>query len=345
MEDDGKATNPLVAVQQGNRDGAQLGGPDRNGRVGPGPCESQVAIGDAPALDIGAVGLSQLARALENDAGYRVLRRLELKEGHTNLGTRDAPFMGLAIDVETTGIDPAQDSIIELALRRFRYDRDGVIVAIDRSYAWLEDPGRPISLEIARLTGLTDSVLENQRLDEEAAVRLLRSATVIVAHNAGFDRKFVERRLPEAAGLAWACSCNEIDWRGNGFDGRSLGWLLGQAGWFHDGHRAGEDVDGVIALLGHRFANGQTALAAMLGRAYADSWIVRARGAAFEVKDLLRLRGYRWDPERKLWWREVGDADRMQEEFWLAGHVYSPEANARAMAPDFIRVSRFERHG
>ncbi|BCA58155.1 3'-5' exonuclease [Sphingomonas sp. HMP6] len=300
--------------------------------------------GDASAPDAGAAGLSRFAEALEGHPEYRVLRRLELKEGHTGLGTSDAPFIGVSIDVETTGIDHARDRIIELALRRFRYDRDGVIVAIDRSYAWLEDPGRPIPLEIARLTGLTDSVLENQSIDDDAAVRLLRSATVIVAHNAAFDRKFVERRLPDAAGLAWACSCNEIDWRGSGFDGRALGWLLGQAGWFHDGHRAGEDVDGVIALLGHRLADGRTALAALVERADANSWVLRARGAAFEVKDLLRLRGYRWDAERKLWWREVSDADRMQEEFWLAGHVYSAEANPKALGPDFVRMTRFERH-
>ena len=319
---------------------------DLNG-IGPQrrPPAPAASAGDRPLLEAGAAGLSRFARALEGDPCYRVLRRLSLKEGHTGLGTRDAPFIGLSIDVETTGIDHGCDAIIELALRRFRYDRDGVIVAIDRGYSWLEDPGRPISLEIAKLTGLTDSDLENQSIDEDAAVRLLRSATVIVAHNAAFDRKFVERRLPEAAGLAWACSCSEIDWRGAGFDGRALGWLLGQAGWFHDGHRAGEDVDGVIALLGHRLADGRTALAALVERAEADSWVVRARGAAFEVKDLLRVRGYRWDVGRKLWWREVSDADRMQEEFWLAGHVYSADANPKALGPDFVRMTRFERHG
>ncbi len=241
-----------------------------------------------------------LATALDRDPDHRVLRRLELASGHTGLGTRDAPFIGLAIDVETTGRDPGRDQVIELALRRFRYDRAGLIVAIDRSYSWLEDPGRPISVEIAQLTGLTDSDLENQVIDDGAAVRLLRSADVVVAHNAGFDRKFVERRLPEAAGLAWACSCSEIEWRTHGFDGRSLGWLLGQIGLFHGGHRAAADVDAVIALLQHRFGEGRTALDELVERAERDSWIVRARGAAYEVKDLLRDRGYRWDPERKV---------------------------------------------
>ena len=312
--------------------------------AGCGPAADGSSVHNADVATAAAEAL-QLATALAVHPDYRVLRRLDLATGNTGLGTRDAPFIGVAIDVETTGIDHARDVVIELALRRFRYNRDGLIVAIDRSYSWLEDPGRPVSIEIARLTGLTDSDLEGQSIDDDAVVRLLRSADVVVAHNASFDRKFVERRLPGAAGLAWACSCSEIDWRAHGFDGRALGWLLGQTGWFHGGHRAAADVDAVISLLRHRLGDGRTALAVMMERVNRDSWIVRARGAAFEVKDLLRMRGFRWDAERKLWWREVADADRMQEEFWLAGHIYGPHANARAVGPDFVRVTRFERHG
>ena len=75
-------------------------------------------------------------------------------------------------------------------------------------------------------------------------MKLPRSAEFVVAHNAGFDRKVLERRLPQAAGLAWACSCAEVDWRAAGFEGgRSLGWLLVQIHRFHGAHRAGDDVD------------------------------------------------------------------------------------------------------
>ena len=69
-----------------------------------------------------------------------------------------------------------------------------------------------------------------------------------IAHHADFDRKFVERRLPDAKGLAWACSCHEIDWQAAGFRGVGLGWLLAQAGYFFNGaHRAGADVAAVDA--------------------------------------------------------------------------------------------------
>jgi len=274
----------------------------------------------------------------------RILRRVEVREGPTGEGDQaDAPFVGIAVDVETTGLLHSADRIIELALRRFRYDRNGVITSIDRPYSWLEDPGRAIPPEITRLTGLSDADLTGQSIDDDDAVRFLGTGTLVIAHHSRFDRPWVEARLPDAAGLAWACSMEDIDWRAKGFEGGKLGFLLMQAGWFHDGHRAGADVDAVIQLLRHRFGDGRTALSVLLEKAAQPSWIVRAVGADFGVKDLLRGRGYRWDAGRKVWWREVADQDRSPEEFWLAANVYSGPANPKALGPTFEQVSAFTR--
>lgn len=282
-------------------------------------------------------------RAVNDEADVRVLHRLDVREGHTGLGRKDGTHIGVAVDVETTGIGD-DDVIIELALRRFRYDPDGVIVAIDKPYSWLEDPGRALPEDIVRLTGITDADLAGRAINEEAAARLLNSATFVCAHNARFDRGHVERRMPALAGLAWACSCNDVDWRACGFDGRSLGWPLAQVGYFHGAHRAGDDVDAVIELLRHRRGDGSTVLAEMLATASAPSWRFVAVGAAFELKDALRLRGYRWDPKLKAWWREVPDARRVEEEWWLAGHVYSVGANPKALGPRVERVTWHERY-
>ena len=152
-----------------------------------------------------------LIERLERDGEYRVLRKLKLCEGRTAVCyDGGATFIGSVIDVETTGLDPEADTIIELAVRRFRFDGEGRILPIDRVWSWLEDPGRPLSAKITQLTGLTDAGLAGQQIDCATAVRLLGSCHLIIAHNAAFDRKFVERRLPEVAGLAWACSCHEI---------------------------------------------------------------------------------------------------------------------------------------
>ncbi|HZF93859.1 MAG TPA: 3'-5' exonuclease [Allosphingosinicella sp.] len=274
----------------------------------------------------------------------RILRRVDVREGQTGEGSQaDAPFVGIAVDVETTGLLHSEDRIIELALRRFRYDRNGVITNIDIPYAWLEDPGRAIPPEISLLTGLTEADVKGQSIDDDEAVRLLGTGTLIIAHHSRFDRPWIEARLPDAAGLAWACTMEEIDWRARGLEGGKLGFLLMQAGWFHEGHRAGADVDAVIQLLQHRFDDGRTALSVLTEKAAQPSWIVRAVGADFSVKDLLRGRGYRWDADRKVWWREVADEDRTREEFWLAANVYAVHANPKALGPSIEEVSAFTR--
>lgn len=282
----------------------------------------------------------EIARA--SSAGpedHRMIRRLDLRTGATGEGSGRGRHIGIAIDVETTGLDASNGAIIELALRRFRYDADGVITDVDEPYAWVEDPGRPISAEITALTGLSDTDVAGHLIDEDAAERLLNSASFVVAHNSAFDRTWVENRLEGARGLNWVCSMAQVDWRARGFDGRTLAFLLMQVGYFHGGHRADADVDALIQLLRHRFDDGRTALSVLLEQGSGPSWLFRARGADFSVKDLLRERGYRWNVDRKVWWREVADEKRVEEEFWLAGHVYDFGAKPKALGPDIERVT------
>lgn len=269
----------------------------------------------------------------------RVLHPLRLDEGPTGDGDGRGQYVGLALDVETTGLDHRQGKIIELAMRRFRYDRSGVITNIDEAYQWREDPGEPLTAEVSALTGITDIDLIGEEIDDGDALRLLRSASFVVAHNASFDRKWVEARLPDAADANWCCSMRQVDWRRRGFDGRVLGYLLVQNGFYHGGHRASADVDALIEMLRHRDGDGRTALAEMIEQSAQPSWIVRAKGADFAVKDILRSRGYRWDAERRLWWAEVPDDRLVEERFWLAANVYAVSANPKALGPDLERVT------
>ena len=288
--------------------------------------------------------LHDLIERLERDGEYRVLRKLRLCDGHTPVPYDGSDtFIGAVVDVETTGFKPEKEVIIELAIRRFRFDNQGRILAIDRVWSWLEDPGRPLSAEITQLTGLTDAGLAGEQIDDAAAIRLLSSSHLIIAHNAAFDRKFIERRLPKAAGLPWACSYREVDWAGAGFDIAKLRPLLNDIGLFFGAHRASDDVDAVVALLGHLLPNGRTVLAELVERSSAPSMRIEAIGANIDVKDDLKSRGYRWDPDSKVWWKEVTAEDLPDEQSWLGHHVYGAGNGARTYGPRIIEVSARER--
>jgi len=98
----------------------------------------------------------------------------------------------VAIDLETTGFDPASDRIIEVGAVRF--DRLGNAERL-RSFV---HPGRPVPLAVQRLTGITDHDLVGAPFQRDVLDALGRFAQgcEIVGHNIQFDLAFLQ-----AAGL------------------------------------------------------------------------------------------------------------------------------------------------
>lgn len=268
-----------------------------------------------------------LARALEADERYRVLRRLEPR---TRYAADDGTprTVALAVDVETTGLDPRSDRIIQLALLPFEYGRDsGLIYSVHEPLAWLEDPGRPIPAEITALTGITDADVAGQRIDDAAVAAAATNAALVIAHNAEFDRGFLERRLPLFRERPWACSAREVPWRLTGHSSSSLEFLLMRAsGHFFDAHRADADVTALVHLLTTALPDGSSALAHLLRSARLRSHRIWAVGAPIERKDQLKARKYRWnngeDGRPRAWHREVAEADSAAELEWLREAIY-----------------------
>lgn len=283
--------------------------------------------------------LERAARFLEASQDYRVLRKLKpVAVFHApKPGVQNA--VGVAIDVETTGLDCASDKIIELAVQRFRFDPEGRIVQVGQPRVWREDPERTLDPVITRLTGLTDDMLKGQVIEDETALEILSSADLIVAHNAAFDRPFVDKRLPAIAGKAWACSMAELDWLDLGFDGRALAHLVSQCGWFYEGHRAEADILALIYLLAHDLPDGHTAMSHLIAASGRPGFRVNAIDAPFDSKDRLKARGYRWDPVLRFWSKEIPESERDAEEAWLKSDVYTGHG-----APAFHAVSACDRY-
>lgn len=103
----------------------------------------------------------------------------------------------VALDVETTGLTPQADQIIELGL--VRWEAGGQLYL-----SRLVDPGRPLPARIVQLTGIHPSELAGAPSIEEVLEEVypyLQGSTVI-AHNASFDLGFLKPSL-RRIGYTW----------------------------------------------------------------------------------------------------------------------------------------------
>jgi DNA polymerase III subunit epsilon len=101
--------------------------------------------------------LESLAACLEQSGDYRILRRVPVVTRYADDDPAVVKRLGLIVDIETTGLDPAGDRIIELACLPFHFSSEGVLYDVLPGYAGFEDPGQPLHAEVLRLTGITMS--------------------------------------------------------------------------------------------------------------------------------------------------------------------------------------------
>ena len=95
----------------------------------------------------------------------------------------------IAFDLETTGLNPSSDEIIEVGLARFR---DGQVV---ETYQSLVKPSKPIPADITHLTSIHQEDVEDAPAIDDilADLRGFFAETAVVAHNVGFDRAFMRK--------------------------------------------------------------------------------------------------------------------------------------------------------
>ena len=105
--------------------------------------------------------------------------------------------MSLAVvDVETTGLDPAECRVIEVGIVRFERGQ------VAERWGQLINPGCEIPAKVTEITGITAEMLEGKPSFRDVKWEVygrLRDR-VMVAYNASFDHSFLAREM-ELAGL------------------------------------------------------------------------------------------------------------------------------------------------
>ena len=149
------------------------------------------------------------------------------------------------VDVETTGLDPRSDGVVEVACARVRA---GAVVA---RFASLVDPQRPIPSRAFAIHGIGDrDVAGAPRLRqlEERLCAMARDA-VVVAHNARFDTSFLRCLAEKPTLCTLQLARRLVD--APSYRNESLRAFLGLEidGGLGPAHRAGADTEVTVALL------------------------------------------------------------------------------------------------
>ena len=225
--------------------------------------------------------------------------------------------LGIIVDLETTGLDPKTDRIIEIGILAFAVG-DGAPPQITGMYSGVEDPGQPLSAEVAAITGLSDAVLAGRRIHWETVREHFSTAVIAIAHNAAFDSAFLRGREElRPLTLPFACSMKHIDWEAKGFRTRALNYLACDHGFINPfPHRALFDCATTFRLVAPHISELAT-------RCYLRDVHVAAVGAPFDKKDLLRNHRYRWDNERRVWHKQVLEDQLVQEREFLRSEIYT----------------------
>jgi DNA polymerase-3 subunit epsilon len=96
-----------------------------------------------------------------------------------------------AFDIETTGLDPKEDRIVEIGALKF--DKRGPAAR----FSVLINPGIPMNEAAEKVNNISDAMLAGKPSLEEILPDFLMFTgdTVIIAHNAAFDCGFVNEAL------------------------------------------------------------------------------------------------------------------------------------------------------
>ena len=97
----------------------------------------------------------------------------------------------VVFDLETIGLDPYMDDIIEIGALKYKNDE-----LVDE-FSVLINPKKPISEVITKITGIDDKMVSDAPTIEEVLPKFMEfiGDFVLIAHNSSFDLSFIEDNI------------------------------------------------------------------------------------------------------------------------------------------------------
>lgn len=250
----------------------------------------------------------ELIRELEETGTFRVLSSIATPSPQPG-ALREGERLAIVLDTETTGLDLRDDEIVELGLIAFAYDDTDQFTRVVGIFEGLREPENPMSEDAVNITGITAAMLKGKKIDLARLEEVVSRASLVIAHNAAFDRPMCEKLSPVFKDKAWACSATEIPWKRLGYEGAKLGYLLYQSGLFHNGHRALEDCYALLNVLSVQQEKTDKCGLQLLLASAREARVIIEVSSPFEFRAFFKSRGYRWrsHPARR-WYKDVAES-------------------------------------
>jgi DNA polymerase-3 subunit epsilon len=254
--------------------------------------------------------------------GFKVIRPLTSRTCYTDTPPPEKLLKAAILDIETTGLNPEADKIIELGIVIVEFCKDtGQIYGVLNTYNELEDPGILIPPETTKINGITDDMVHGKKLIDANIECLMTDVALIIAHNAAFDRGFVESRFSFFQEKAWACSLAQIPWKNEGFSHSSLEFISYKFGFHFSAHRALDDCLALLEVLQSELPESRVKVfKVLLESARTTDFKLWALNTPYETKDKLKKRGYKWDGAN--WHITVTKEDLEHEIDWFRVEIY-----------------------
>lgn len=214
----------------------------------------------------------------------------------------------MIIDVETTSLDPATGQLLEVATALWSVEHRSLV----KARSWIL---RAASNEAEAVNGIPAALVQGypHGLDMLATESLVQSwakeADAIVAHG-DFDRKWFGGEQIQSC--VWIDSCDDIEWPRASTSRSLVALALAHGVGVSHAHRALSDVMTLVQLF-ERAAE-MTDVEAMLVKAARPRKTYRAH-VSYETNALAKERGFRWNPDRKMWVRRLAVEDATSKEW------------------------------
>jgi len=273
--------------------------------------------------------LFQMVTALEMSGAYKVLERFAPKAIYQEAAEGADIRRLMVVATETTGVSVQNDVMIEFGYVIADFDsKTGEVLRVVTKYQGNEDPVRPVSPVVTRLTGITDAQLKGKRFDDDRVASDLSRVDMVISHDSGFERRFLEKRFPDFIGKWFGCSQRELDWMMYGSTSAKIEFLAFKLrAVYFEAQRSLGNAELLLDILAHKAEGLDTPLSKIMESSRQSTYRIFASNApAGAVKALVRagyqeVQGDDSVPVGTLF-RETRNITGALE--WLGKYVYAP---------------------